>query len=262
LVDNEEVSDEDIADEVDTRRVKKSTSSAAKTINTQISTDTEKGIRVSDELYKKLTGWFAQIITLQTGVAHMPIVEKMLKNSETAKRFVWVPNDFRDGSLPKKEWFKNEKCVLDKTVAAGLLKAIESKKESDLKDFCKKYVEYVAKSRENGLKKLKENQPDFLDDMFEGFSVMCNSAVETMRLMVTNTPDDKVAEVVAVEVVKARKKKKTGKKADTKPKSEVDKEENPENFTRGKRGSKKVKPVETTEPTSTVKDTTKKETVA
>jgi phosphoribosylformimino-5-aminoimidazole carboxamide ribonucleotide (ProFAR) isomerase len=221
IEEDDSISDDEIQDEIDSDRVRKSSEKASKTIVNQIDVDTETGIRTTEDLRKKLASWIAQIVIWEDSINKMPILKKLLSNTEASKRFVWVPSDFRQGKdkPAKKEWFSQKNCVLEKQVAAEWMKVAETKDEKTIKEFAKKLIDYVAKGRENGLKKLKENQPDFLDDMFAGFAAMSRGIMTSASAVVKNTPNDKMSEIIADEIIQSRKRK--GKKA-TKPTEKVD----------------------------------------
>lgn len=232
------ISTKGIAEELDAKRLREYFNNSTKFVSKQIEVDKEKGIRVSNELIKKLASWFGQIITVQD-MSKIDMLQKMLKNTETSKRFTWVPNEYRDKPL---DWYKDKKCILDKSIRDALAKILETKPEEQEKlilDFSKRYVEFVAKYRENGLKKLKENNPDFLDDVFLGFSQMVNSIVASMNSMMKNTSDDKVVEIVSDKIIVNRNKRDP--KNDRK--EEKDKEsEGTKVDTKKKLTSKKVEP--------------------
>ena len=200
---DDEISDEEIDEELDSKRIRRSFIDSNKYISKQFQVDKEKGIRVSNELTKKLASWIGQLVTVQD-MTKIDMLQKMLKNTETSKRFTWVPNEYREKPL---DWYKDKKCVLDKSIREALVKVLEAqpeKQEKMILDFSKRYIEFVAKYRENGLKKLKENNPEFLDDMFIGFSQMVNSLVVSMSSMMKNTTDDKLVEIVADKIITNR----------------------------------------------------------
>jgi hypothetical protein len=200
---DDEIPDDEIGEELDSKRIRRSFVDSNKYISKQFQVDKEKGIRVSNELTKKLASWIGQLVTVQ-GMTKIDMLQKMLKNTETSKRFTWVPNEYREKPL---DWYKDKKCVLDKSIREALLAVLEaepSKQEKMILDFSKRYIEFVAKYRENGLKKLKENNPVFLDDMFIGFSQMANSLVSSMGSMMKNTTDDKLVEIVADKIITNR----------------------------------------------------------
>ena len=65
---------------------------------------------------------------------------------------------------------------------------------------------------------IKKNEAAALTEAYQGFAAMCTSVVETMMTIVKNTADDKLAEVVADEMVQERtRRKKTAKPGDKKP---------------------------------------------
>lgn len=238
--DEEKYSDDEVQEEIDTKRVRKSSEKTSSTIVNQIDVDTETGIRTTEDLVKKLSGWIAQIVIWQSEINKMPIIAKLLKNAEASKRFVWVPSDFRQGKgkSAKKEWFSDKKCVLEKQVAAEWLKISETKDDKAIKEFAKKLVQYVAKGRENGLSKLKENQPDFLDDMFEGFSAMAKGVMEAAKSVVKNTPDDKMAEIIADEIIQTRSRRKKESPAAPKKEEKPTEKEEEEDSTASERSRK------------------------
>jgi len=203
---DDELSNNGIAEELDVKRVRGYFTNSTKYVSKQFQVDKEKGIRVSNELTKKLASWIGQLITIQD-MTKIDMLQKMLKNTETSKRFTWIPNEYRDKPL---DWYKDKKCVLDKSIRDALLKILEVKPEQQEKmilDFSKRYIEFVAKYRENGLKKLKENNPDFLDDVFLGFCQMSNNLVASMSSMMKNTSDDKMTEIISDKIIINRKKR-------------------------------------------------------
>jgi len=241
---DDEISDDEIGEELDSKRIRRSFIDSNKYISKQFQVDKEKGIRVSNELTKKLASWIGQLVTVQD-MTKIDMLQKMLKNTETSKRFTWVPNEYREKPL---DWYKDKKCVLDKSIREALLKVLETqpeKQEKMILDFSKRYIEFIAKYRENGLKKLKENNPDFLDDMFLGFSQMVNSLVISMGSMMKNTTDDKLVEIVADKIITNRARRKSANPDKDKKDSETEKE-GTEVSTKKKVGAKK-KPVSPTE---------------
>jgi hypothetical protein len=244
---DDELSDKEIVEELDSKRIRRSFVNSNSYISKQFQIDKEKGIRVSNELTKKLAGWIGQLVTVQ-GMTKIDMLQKMLKNTETNKRFTWVPNEYRDKPL---DWYKDKNCVLDKSIREALIKVLEtepSKQEQMILDFSKRYIEFVAKYQENGLKKLKENNPDFLDDMFSGFSQMADSLVSAMSLMMKNTSDDKMTELIADKLISNRSKRKP--KVDKAENKEEDKDsESTEVDTK-----KKIAPKKDTVAPSDIKD--------
>jgi len=205
---DDEISNNEIREELDSKIIRRSFVDSNKYISKQIQVDKEKGIRVSNDLTKKLASWIGQLITIQD-MTKVDMLQKMLKNTETSKRFTWVPNEYRE---KPQDWYKDSKCVLDKSIREAFIKVLETepqKQETVILDFSKRYIEFVAKYRENGLKKLKENNPDFLDDMFLGFSQMANSLVVSMGSMMKNTTDDKLVEIVADKIITNRARRKS-----------------------------------------------------
>jgi hypothetical protein len=200
---NDEIPDSEVPEELDGKKLKRSFTNSNKYISKQIEVDKEKGIRVSNELIKKLASWIGQLVTVQ-GMTKTDMLQKMLRNTETSKRFTWVPTEYRENPL---KWYKDKDCKLEKSIREALLVVLEAepqKQEKMILDFAKRYIEFVAKTRENGLKKLKENDPDFLDDIFLGFVQMTNSIVTSMSFMMKNTDDDKLVEIVADKIISNR----------------------------------------------------------
>jgi hypothetical protein len=203
---DEDTPDDQVGEEIDGKRVRNHFSKATKAISKQIEVDKEKGIRVSNELIKKLASWYAQQIAVQD-MTKIEMFQKMLNNTEGSKRLTWIPNEYRQKPT---DWYKDSKCVLDKSIKEAFSKVLEAspeKQENLILDFSKRYVEFVAKYRDNGLKKLKANDPDFLDDMFLGFAQMANNITIFIQNMMKNTPDEKVEEIIAEKIVANRKRR-------------------------------------------------------
>lgn len=222
------LSNDEIVEELDTKKIRTSFNKATKMIGDGIEMDKEKGIRVAADLQKHLASWIAQIIALNEAM-YLGIIQKMLTNSETIKKFTWVPVKYMGNS---KEWYKQKECVLDKKIKESLLKILaapQEKQENLIKDFCKRYTEYAAMqvNKDNGIKLLKANDKDILDDIHDGFVTMCINLNSAMNALIKNTNDDKLAEKVGEEIVKAREKRigKESKKPESKDPNKTDTEE-------------------------------------
>ena len=135
----------------------------------------------------------------------MPIIDKMLKDPETSKRFVYVPTKWRANI---KDWYKQKECVLDKAIAQAILKTVQAP-QKDKKTAIEKLASlYVAQSIKPE-DKAKSNDSKFLNDILNGYSTMINGIVNTMTVIIDKTPDDKLQEVIAKDIVKVRATKKS-----------------------------------------------------
>ena len=203
---DENISNDELPESIDGKKLKKYFDRANKSIENQIDVDKEKGIRVSNELIKKLAGWLGQMITSQDMIS-TDILQKMLKNTEGVKRLTWVPQKYRQNP---RDWYKDKDCILEKSIKEAFIKVLEAdeeRKEKLLLEFSKRYVEFVSKNLEGGLKKLKENNPDFLDNLFLGFCQMSAGMNSFMNSIMKNSDDEKVAEIVAEKIAKNRKRR-------------------------------------------------------
>ena len=196
-------------------------------------------MRLTKELVEKLAGWLAQLVTVQEMI-RMPILEKILSNTDASKRFTWVPKKFRKDPAG---WFSSPNCKLDKDVKIAIEKAIKApsdKKEEAILALAKKFIEIESDKRKNGSFKLKENDPDFLDDMFDGFAAMSKNLSSSMTVVLKNTNNDKIAEVIANDIVDSRNKHNKTAKKESKEKVKNDDEESDNSSSRAK-NKKKVK---------------------
>jgi hypothetical protein len=251
---NKDIDNDELADELNAKKIRKSFFDATKTITNGVEIDKEKGIRVTVDLQKHLASWVAQIIALNES-HYLGIIQKMLSNKETIKKFTWVPKKYRENS---KEWYKQNECVLDKKVKDSLLKVLtapQEKQENLIKDFCKRYVEYVALQHDDmpgydpgdGVKLLKANNKDLLDDIHEGFYVMILNVKDTMNTIVKNSQDDKIIEQAETQIRKDREiqdkkeKKKPASKDPNKTNPEEDDVKDATQPGRSRRSPKKIK---------------------
>lgn len=231
---DKDIDNEELADELDSKKIRRSFNDASKMIGNGIEIDKEKGIRVTADLQKYLASWIAQLIGLNESV-YVGILQKMLNNKETVKKFTWVPAKYRENS---KEWYKQKECVLDKKIKEALLKILDApqdKQENLIKTFVKHYIEHIAISMDkesgydpgDGAKLLKANDKDFLDQVFNGFSLMCESIRVTMNSMVKNTNDEKIAEIAGkkIESDRIEQDKKDKKKPESKDPNKTNTEE-------------------------------------
>jgi hypothetical protein len=157
------------------------------------------------------------MVLVQEDALRMPILEKLLKNPDLSKRFVWVPSEYT-GEKPKqiKDWYKQSECVLDKKISTALTKLIKlpaDKKKEGVTAFITSYINFeVAKAKMQKTYKSEDNE--YLNKLFLGFATMINSVVSAMSTVITNTPDPKLAETIATEIVQKRTRKRAEKKTD------------------------------------------------
>ena len=251
---DKDIDNDELRDELSAKKIRKSFFDAIKTISNGIEIDKEKGIRITADLQKHLASWVAQLIALNES-HNLGIIQKMLTNKETVKKFTWVPTKYRENP---KEWYKQKECLLDKKIKDSLFKILaapQEKQENLIKDFCKRYVEYVALQHDNmsgydpgdGAKLLKANDKDLLDDIHSGFYVMIMNVKDTMNNIIKNSQDDKIIEQVETQIIKDREIQ--DKKDKKKPESKDPNKTNPEEDdvkdatkpARNRRSSKKIK---------------------
>jgi len=77
---DDEISDEELEEEIDVKRVRKVSETMNKNIKTRVETDEEKGIRTSKDLAASLTSWLGMLFVYEESL-NMPIVVKMTKKS-------------------------------------------------------------------------------------------------------------------------------------------------------------------------------------
>jgi len=262
IEDDEEIEDDEIEEEIDSKRIRRSFEKASNSVKKKIEVEEEKGIRLAKELKEKLASWFAQLFVLEE-VANMPIIEKMLNSKEGSKRFTWVPSEFRD---KLKDWYNSPECVLNKDIRNSILEILEAdskKKEKLIEKLAEDYIKLVAESGEDGLKKLKENDADYLDDIYTGFAFTTGSIRNGMNTVIKNTNDEKIAETVAKEIKKNREKKPVKKPTKTKEKEDDDEEKEssgPRSRKGTKRGQKKSETDKSADKPAAKPDTKKSET--
>jgi hypothetical protein len=277
---DEDIPDEDLEEELDIQRVRKTSDKLSVTIKKRIETDEEKGIRTSKNLVESLASWIGMILVQEEAV-RMPLLSKMLENPELTKRFTWVPEKYTEANM--KEWFSDKDCVLDKSIVTalkGLATAPSDKRKDAIIKFAENYVTYIAKKtgKEEGL---KTKDKETLDSIHLGFAKMASNILSGINTIIKNTKDDKLSEVIAGEIITARKRK-GSKKPGQKPeeKKPEDKEDDSTTSGRSRKGTKKTataptdktapaKPADKTAPakaaekpaakTGTTKTTTKKE---
>lgn len=223
---NEDLTDEEVEEEIDAKRVRKISTNMNKHIVKRVETDEEKGIRTSKNLVESFTGWLSMLFVYEDSL-HMPILEKMTKNPELAKRFTWVPKKWSlGGEIDTKDWYKQKECKPDPKILntiAAISKMEGKEKESMTKKFAESFIKYVVESDEQNGSKFKEQDKEYLDDLHAGLATMAASIASAMEGVLKNTPDDKLTEVIATEIITKRKrkgsKKPADKKAEEKPKA-------------------------------------------
>jgi len=257
---DENISDEEIEEEIDVKRVRRSSEKLTVTIVKRIETDKEKGIRTVKNLKESLSSWIGMILTQEEAVK-MPLLSKMIQNPELVKRFTWVPAKYTKENM--KDWFKDKDCVLDKSIETaikGLANAPANKRKDAVTKFAENYITYVAK-KTNSEEKFKSQDEETLDMIHLGFAKMASNIVNGMSSIIKNTQDDKLAEVVADEIITARKRK-SSKKPGQKPEPKKADSEDETSSARSRKSSKSSKTATTkttAKPKATTKTTTKKE---
>jgi len=261
LENDKNISDEDLEEEIDVKRVRRSSEKMAVTVKKRIETDEEKGIRTGKNLKESLASWIGMILVQEESV-RMPLISKMIQNPELAKRFTWVPEKYSTENM--KDWFKDKDCVLDKSIETtikGLVNAPSDKRKNAVMKFAENYITYVVK-KTGEEEKFKSQEEKTLDMIHLGFAKMANNVINGMTSIIKNTQDDKLAEVIADEIITARKRKRS-KKPDRKIEPKKEDSEDETASTRSRKSSKSPKTT-TTKTTAkpkatTAKSTTKKE---
>ena len=255
---DDEISDEELEEEIDVKRVRKVSETMNKNIKTRVETDEEKGIRTSKDLAASLASWLGMLFVYEESL-NMPIVVKMTKNPELAKRFTVPAHEYAVGDLPLNDWYKQKECKPDPKV----LKAFENvsklepdKKKDQVKQLAESLIQYVVKSKEENVKRFKAQEKEYLDELHAGLAAMAKGLIEAMYSVIKNTQDAKVSEVIATEIITKRKRK--GTKKDTKPgeeKPEASKKpaaktaSKSSGETRSRKGTKKTVSTKTTQTT-------------
>jgi hypothetical protein len=259
---DEDIPDEDLEEELDIQRVRKTSDKLSVTIKKRIETDEEKGIRTSKNLVESLASWIGMILVQEEAV-RMPLLSKMLENPELTKRFTWVPEKYTEANM--KEWFSDKDCVLDKSIVTalkGLATAPSDKRKDAIIKFAENYVTYIAKKtgKEEGL---KTKDKETLDSIHLGFAKMASNILSGINTIIKNTKDDKLSEVIAGEIITARKRKgskKPGQKPEEKkPEDKSGKEDDSTTAGRSRKGTKKTSttPTDKTAPAKPADKTAK-----
>jgi len=259
LENDENISDEDLEEEIDVKRVRRSSEKMTVTIKKRIETDEEKGIRTSKNLKESLASWIGMILVQEESV-RMPLISKMIQNPELAKRFTWVPVKYSTENM--KDWFKDKDCVLDKSIETtikGLVNAPSNKRKDAVMKFAENYITYIVK-KTGKEEKFKSQEEETLDMIHLGFAKMANNVINGMASIIKNTQDDKLAEVVADEIITARKRKRSKEpKQNPEQKAEPKGSDDNTSSTRSRKSSKTTKPSVKPAEKSTAKTTIKKE---
>lgn len=211
IEDDDEISDEDLEDAVDTKVIRKSSEKFTKSIQKRVETDEEKGIRTSKDLVTTFSSWLGMLLVYEESI-RMPLVEKMTKNPELAKRFTWVPPKW---TTDLKGWYKEKDCKPDPKILkalADISKIEPSKKKEQVKKFAESFINYVVSQDERNGSKYKAQDKEYLDELHSGLAAMCNGIVEAMQGIIKNTQDAKLSEVIATEMIQNRKRKGKDKK--------------------------------------------------
>ena len=210
IINDESISDEELEEEIDAKRVRKTSTNMNKRIVKRVETDEEKGIRTSKNLIEAFTGWLSMLFVYEDSL-HMPILEKMTKNPELAKRFTFVPKKWSlAGEIDTKDWYKQKECKPDQKVLNTIvaISKMEGKdKENMTKKFAESFIKYVVENDKQNGSKFKEQDKEYLDDLHVGLATMASMISAAMESIIKNTQDDKIVEVVATEIITKRKRK-------------------------------------------------------
>lgn len=250
IEDDEDITDEDLEDAVDTKVVRKSSEKFSKSINKRVDTDEEKGIRTSKDLVASFASWLGMILVYEESI-RMPLIEKMTKNPDLAKRFTWVPPRWTDNL---KDWYKQSICKPEPKVLKALVEITKLKPEEKKKrvsQFAESFINMQVESANMG-KAFKAQNKEYLDELHAGLAAMANGIIEAMQGIINNTQDAKLSEVIASEMIQNRKRRGKDKKpGDKKPE---DKSSSTTGESRSRKGTKKAT------GTATKKETPKKDT--
>lgn len=203
----------DIIEELDIKKIRKVTYEISRAVNERINVDieqTEKSKLTFKDIQKLYSSWLAMLIAQQES-CKLPIIERMIKNNNLSKRFSWVPKKFRKNP---KEFYKEKESELNKNVAAGLLKVSNSPKKdlkNNINNFSIAYLQQISKQN-NKSEQLKNNDNEWLHDLLQGLSVSMTQTINSVSLLLKNTPDDKLKKVISEEIMKEKKKQKDDKK--------------------------------------------------
>lgn len=209
MSEDDTLSDDELEDDIDTKRVRRSNEKFTEYIVDRVEVDAEKAIMTNKGLMKAFSSWMAMIVAQQESLK-LNFIQKMLANNALQKRFTFVPADHRE-DLEK--WYKDPKCMLDPKVKTALMKVVNSEpsdRQRAIEEFAKNFVGYVAeKNYEKGLSKLKNNEKDLIEDVYAGLAAMTLGITRGMKTMVKNTPDDKIAEMISTELIEERSRRKS-----------------------------------------------------
>jgi O6-methylguanine-DNA--protein-cysteine methyltransferase len=240
MSDDDTLSDDELEDDIDTKRVRRSNEKFTEYIVDRVEVDTEKAIMTNKGLMKSFSSWIAMIVAQQESLK-LDFIQKMLANNALQKRFTFVPDEHRE-DLEK--WYKDPKCILDPKVKTALLKVANAEpamRQKAIEEFAKNFVGYVAeKNYEKGLTKLKSNDKEFIQDVYSGLAAMTLGITRGMKTMVKNTPDDKIANMVSSTLIEERSRKKS---KDKKEEPSAEEETNDELAGRARKSKKNSKPL-------------------
>lgn len=257
IEDDDEISDDDLEDAVDTKVIRKSSEKFTKSITKRVETDEEKGIRTSKDLVVSLSSWLGMILVYEESI-RMPLIEKMTKNPELAKRFTWVPPKW---TTDLKGWYKEKDCKPDPKILksiADISKLEPSKKKEQVKKFAESFINYVVSQDEQNGSKYKAQDKEYLDELLVGLAYMANGITEAMQGIIKNTQDAKLGEVIATEMIQNRKRKGKDKKPGDKKPEDKSNTEGSRSRKSNKKTTTDAKPSDS--KTAPKKETTKKDT--
>ena len=251
---DDDLSDEELEDEVDPKFIRKTSDKFSKSIRKRVETDDEKGIRTSKDLVKAFSSWLGMILVYEESL-RMPLIEKMTKNPELAKRFTWVPPKWSSGYYRAdndlKDWYKQSECEADQKVLKSLVSISKLKpeeKKAQVIKFAEAFIKMVVDSDERNGSKFKSQDKEYLDVLHAGLAAMATGIIEAMQGTIRNTQDAKISEVVANEMIQNRKRR--GKKAKDKKPAETTSDSGE---TRSRKSSKKTTTASKTEPKKSTK---------
>jgi hypothetical protein len=252
LENDDNLTDEELEDEIDPKFIRNTSVRFSKSIRKRVETDDEKGIRTSKDLVKSFSSWLGMILVYEESI-RMPLIEKMTKNPELAKRFTWVPLKYSRESNKLKDWYKSEDCKPDPKILKALVEMSKIKpeeKKSRVKQFAEAFINIQVKQL-NIEEEFKDQDKEWLDNLHSGLAAMANGIIEAMQGTIKNTQDAKLTEVVANEMIQNRKRRGKNSKVEDKKPTETTSDSGE---SRSRKSSKK------TTPTSATKTETKKST--
>ena len=227
IEDDDDIEDDEVEDEIDAKRTRKTNDNMYSSIKERIKINVKDGVKSSKMLNDELASWFGMIIVQQESL-RMPIIEKMLKDPELSKKFVWVPLKWSTpgSKVSIKTWYSSKECIVDKTVANAILtaaKATQKDKKAAITKLANIYLNNLVQKgtpeeKAKNTTLFKKNDPAYLSNLLNGCASMANNVLIIMNQIVSKTPDDKLKEIIAKDIidVRTRRKKESPKKDEKK----------------------------------------------